>query len=157
SRVVMSGGFPEALIQRKEWDETAASTAFWMNILGSVILVVIIAGAASALVAMDGSATLADVMLAVSASLVLDALGDVHQAKLRREFGYRTLAVRTVLASVVGGVVGVVLALAGFGVWALVANRIVLSAVQTLVVLLTVSWRPRLVFSRTEGRALLGF
>jgi PST family polysaccharide transporter len=157
SRVLMSGGFPEALIQRREWNETAASTAFWMNILGSVVLAALIAGSGAPLAYMFGSATLAEVILAISVSLVIDAVRDVHQAKLRREFGYRTLALRAVLASVISGVVGVALALAGFGVWALVANRLVFSALQTVVILLTVSWRPRLAFSRSECRALLGF
>jgi O-antigen/teichoic acid export membrane protein len=157
TRVLMYGGFPEALIQRKTWDEAAASTAFWMNMLASFGFTGIIAAVATPLAYAYGSPTLAEIFPALSASLIIDAARCVHQAKLRRDFGYKVLAIRTVVASLVSGVAGVLLAYAGFGVWALVANRLIGSVLQTVLTLRAVPWRPRLVFSKSECAALFGF
>lgn len=157
ARGLMYGGIPEALIQRKEWNETAASTAFWMNLASGLVFAALVAAIAGPLAYLYGSASLADIFLVLSASLVIDSVRGVHEAKLRRDFGYKVLAVRGVVASLIGGIVGVAMAFAGFGVWALVAQRLMAATLRTIVVLRTVPWMPKLVFSRSESTGLFGF
>jgi len=157
TRGLMCGPFSEALIQRKEWDDTTASTGFWMNLASAIGSAVAIAAIAAPLAGIYGSATMAEVFLVLSTSLVVDAVRGVHEAKLQRDFGYKVLAIRTAVASVVSGVAGVLMALAGFGVWALVGNRLIASVLQTIIILRTVPWSPKLVFSRSQCSALFGF
>lgn len=157
ARNLMSGGIAESLIQRKEWDETAASTSFWLVLASSVLFTLGTAGITVPLAYLYGSPTLAEIFLVLSLSLLIDGVRGVHEAKLRREFGYKALAARTVIASIVSGICGIALALAGFGVWALVASRLVAAALQTIVVLCSISWAPRFVFSRAECAGLLRF
>ena len=156
TRGLMSGP-SDALIQRKEWDDTAASTAFWMNLVFATVASVAVAVIGATCAYAYASTTLANVFLVLSASLVVDALRGVHEAKLQREFGYRALAVRTVVASVISGFAGILMAVAGFGVWALVGNRLVASALQTIVIIRIVPWSPRFVFSRADFGALFSF
>lgn len=157
TRRLMFGGLPDALIQRKEWDETAAATVFWMNLLASIVLAGLLAALAAPLASGFNAAAFAGVLLALALSLVIDALRGVHEAKLRRDFGYKVLAIRMVVANVVSGVVGVFMALVGFGVWALVAQRLVASLMQTMTVWYTVPWVPKLVFSKAECGTMLRF
>jgi PST family polysaccharide transporter len=157
TRRLVFGGLPDALIQRKEWDETAAATVFWMNLFASIVLAGLLAALATPLGAGYDSAALAGVLAALSLSLVIDALRGVHEARLRRDFGYKVLAIRMVVANVVGGVAGIAMAFVGFGVWALVAQRLVASLSQTLTVWYTVPWIPKLVFSRAECAKMLRF
>jgi len=157
SRNLMSGGIAEALIRRKDWDEVAASTAFWLNLASTIMFTIMIAAIAAPLAYAYGSPTLAEIFLALSLSLVIDGVRGIHEAKLRRDFGYKALAMRTVVASLVSGIAGIALALAGFGVWALVASRLIAAALQTIVVLRSVPWAPSRVFSRTECAGLLSF
>jgi PST family polysaccharide transporter len=65
--------------------------------------------------------------------------------------------VRTVVASLVSGLIGIVMAFQGFGVWALVANRLVAALLQTIVIWRATFWRPRLIFSGTAFREMFGF
>jgi PST family polysaccharide transporter len=157
ARNLMQGGIPEALIRRKEWNETAASTAFWMNLASGVLFAVGVAAIATPLAYLYGSASLAEIFLWLSVSLVIDSLRGVHEARLRRNFGYKVLALRTVVASIISGVIGVAMAFTGFGVWALVAQRLAATVLQVIVVVWTVPWMPKLVFSRKECSALFGF
>jgi PST family polysaccharide transporter len=157
ARGLMYGGLPDALVQRKEWDETAASTAFWMNLASGIGFAAAVAAIATPLAYLYGSASLAEIFLLLSASLVIDSARGVHEAKLRRDFGYKVLTIRTVIASFISGIVGVAMAFAGFGVWALVAQRLVAAALQTIIILRTVSWMPKFVFSKSECAGLFEF
>jgi O-antigen/teichoic acid export membrane protein len=157
TRGLMYGGIPEALIQRKEWDETAASTAFWMNLGSGVVFAVAVVSIATPLAYLYGSTSLADIFLFLSASLVIDSVYCVHVAKLRRDFGYKVLAIRNVVTSFLSGIVGVAMAFAGFGVWALVAQRLTAAALYAIVILATVRWMPKLVFSKSECARLFAF
>jgi PST family polysaccharide transporter len=150
ARRVMFGGFPDALVQRKDWDDTAASTVFWINLASSVVLAGLLAALAAPLAHAYGAATFAWIFSVLSISLVIDALRGVHEARLRRDFGYKILAIRMVVANVVAGTIGIALAVAGLGVWALVGQRLVASTLQTVIVWRTVFWIPKLAFSKTE-------
>jgi PST family polysaccharide transporter len=157
ARGLMYGGIPEALVQRKQWDDTTASTAFWMNLASGIAFAMAVAAIAAPLAYLYGSPDLAEIFLFLSTSLVLDSLRGTHEAKLRRDFGYKVLAIRTVVASTISGIVGVTMAFAGFGVWALVTQRLTASALQAIAVLWTVPWRPKLVFSSSQCRSLFEF
>jgi PST family polysaccharide transporter len=156
ARSVMTGGLPEALIQRSAWDDTVASTAFWANLASSALLAGAMAVVGLGLID-SGSALMGEVFMALGLSLVIDGARSIHEAKLRRDFGYKVLAVRTVVASLVSGMIGIVMAFQGFGVWALVANRLAGALLQTIVIWRATFWQPRLTFSGAAFREMFGF
>jgi O-antigen/teichoic acid export membrane protein len=81
----------------------------------------------------------------------------VQQAYLQRNLQFRRLAIRANVAALAGGVVGLVLALTGAGVWSLVAQQLT-AGVTSLVLLWAVSdWLPGFRFSRSHARDLVGF
>ena len=90
-------------------------------------------------------------------ALPLQALTIVPDGLLRRELRFAPLAVRSVFAMVTAGCVGIALAIAGLGVWSLVAYQLVQPAVATLVVWRACSWRPTVSFSRSHFVALMPF
>jgi PST family polysaccharide transporter len=156
ARGLVTAGIPEALIQREKWDDTAASTAFWANLAASM-LIALAMSIAGALIILAGPPVLGAVFIALAAGLIIDGARAIHEAKLRREFGYKALALRTLSANFSAGVVGIVLALQGFGVWALVANHLVSAVLKTYVIWRSAAWRPCFVFSKEELRHLSRF
>jgi O-antigen/teichoic acid export membrane protein len=157
TRGVIVGGIPEALIQRKIWSVAAAHTAFWLNMAATFTFVALAFAGALLIQHSSGSSLTAWLFVALSLTLTIDGARAVHEAYLRRHFSYKLLAVRTVLASIVGGIVGIAAALAGFGVWALVVQRLVTSLVQTATVWRLADYTPRLYVRRDEIRPLLSF
>src|SRR5690606_20721075 len=94
------------------------------------------------------------VLQLLSPICMLQALSAVHEAWLRRSFGFKWLAARTVAASTFGGVVSVALALYGFGIYAMVGQRLIIALVLVMMVWWSSPWRPKLRWVTTEAIAL---
>ena len=155
--MILFQGFGDGLIQAERLDDAATSTAFWTNMLlaaGMVAGLQVIAGFA---VVLFHEPLLEPVIRWLSLLCIPRALVSVHSALFRRTLDLRIFAIRTILGSVAGGLVGVGLALAGFGVWALVISQFVQSAMIAAIMWRSTAWRPRLLFSVPAFRALLGF
>jgi O-antigen/teichoic acid export membrane protein len=157
SRVIALAGLPTALIRAPEWDEVDASTVFWGNAALAIALAIVVGAGGGYLLGRFYSSELQWVLLALSTCLVVDALRATHEAKLQRDFEFKSLATRTALATAGAGMVGVALAFAGFGVWALVINRIANSAIQTAIVWRATAWAPRRIFRRERFVEMLSF
>lgn len=157
SRGVMLGGIPEALIQRKTWSEVAANTAFWVNMAAATAITAVICGICLGVRVANASDVTPLVVAALSSSLLIDAFRAVQEARLRREFRYKSLAQRTVLANVGGGFCGVACAFMGGGVWALVVQRLATSCFQTAIVWAAAPFTPSLHASRSEAKVLFHF
>jgi len=155
SRGVIFGGIPEALIQRRDWSDEAANTAFWLNVVSTLGFVVFAVAVALMLPATARNSTW--LLAALSTTLLIDGSRAVHEAYLRRNFNYKLLAMRTVLASILGGIAGILAALAGLGVWALVVQRVLTSLIQTVTVWRLAEYRPSFRFARREVAPLLSF
>jgi O-antigen/teichoic acid export membrane protein len=156
SRVLVVAGIPDVLIQREDWDDKLASTAFWANLMLGVVISLILN--LIVLVAVGGAdgETLRWVVAALSLTLVIDGTIAVHTAKLRREFGYRAIAMRNAVAQVASGVVGIALAVLGFGVWALVISRLVGVLLSSTILWSAARWHPQATFSLRSLRQLRG-
>lgn len=144
-RVLVVAGISDALVQQRDWDDGIASTAFWINLATGIILSVLLAICASALAPFYGTMFIW-VLAALSLDLVIEGFTAVHVAKLRRDFGFKQLAMRGMLARLISGVVGVSAALSGWGVWALVISRLIASLGAAVVLWRMSDFRPRFAF-----------
>ena len=93
----------------------------------------------------------------ISLTFLFYALGSTQGALLIRDMRFRSLEVRSVIASGVAGAVAITFALLGAGSWAIVAQQLTITAVSTILCWRASSWRPRLLWSRTSARQLTGF
>lgn len=156
-QTIVGQGMVPAIVQRRNLEPAHLDTAFWMVALTSVVLLLGTVGAAGWWAGVNRLEALDEVIWALSPLIVLKGLVVVQDARLRRDMRFRELAIRTNVAVLAGGVAGVAGALAGWGVWALVAQQLT-SAVLEVAVLWAISgWRPRFRFSRQAARELLGY
>jgi len=153
----LEAGFLTTIVQREKLDREHLDSAFWVNLVWSVVLACVSFALAGWWADVNNAPELADVIRALSVLLVMGGLTITQQAYLQRTLAFRKLAVRANVAALVGGVVGLTLALWGAGVWSLVAQQIAID-LTALVLLWAVSdWRPGLRFSRAHARDLFGF
>jgi PST family polysaccharide transporter len=146
-QVLLEQGFGEAIIQRPQLGPRHLDTAFWLNAGAGLLLFLLTLGLAGPAAAVMGEPALADCLRVLAVTFVLSGLGSVPQAYLKRQFGFKALALRSLVASAVGSGVALVLAWLGFGVWALVAQSLVFTAVGTALVWVVSPWRPGWTFS----------
>jgi PST family polysaccharide transporter len=157
AQVVVDQGLGDALIQRPQIDRLDIDTAFWVAMLTGVGLTVVGLVAAGPIASLLAEPDLAPILSVLSLTFVLAAFTSIQVALLRRELAFRTLAVRTLAGALGGGVIGIAMAVLGFGAWALV-GQLVASAVLSAAMLWWVSpWRPGRQFSRARFRELFSF
>ncbi|WP_369140388.1 lipopolysaccharide biosynthesis protein [Modestobacter versicolor] len=155
-QVFAEQGFSDALVQRKDLDREHPESAFWVSLGSSVLLAGVLVALAGPIAAALGAPELAPVLQVLCVTLPLAALSLTPAALLQRDFGFKRLTQRRVVSNLLGGVVGVVVAVLGGGVWAIVAQSITSAAVGVVVLWAVLPWRPRLRFSRRALRDLRG-
>jgi O-antigen/teichoic acid export membrane protein len=135
--------FGVALIQRPTVESRHLSSVFALNCVLGVLLTATGVAASGLFARFYRTPEVEPVAAALSLSFLLNGLVFTQTALAQREFRFRQLAVRDITASVAGGVAGVALAYAGFGVWSLVAQALTVNAIGTLMLWSVSSWRPR--------------
>ncbi|MDR2912330.1 MAG: lipopolysaccharide biosynthesis protein [Alistipes sp.] len=153
----VDSGFSQALIRNRDASKADYSSAFWFNMVvsGAVYGVLVgLAYPASRLLDMPDLVLFAPVFFLV---VPLGALGIIQQTVLTREFDFRRLSLITFCATVCSGVVSVVLAWNGFGFWAIAAQRVVQTAVKSLLLWVFGRWRPSMIFSGESIRRMFGY
>ena len=146
-----------ALVQRRELSERDRSTVFWLSVgVGAVFTV---AGVAvSGLIAdFYGEPEVQPLFAVLALTFIVTALGSTQKALLTRELDFRSLEVRLMLSTLLGAAFAIVAAARGFGAWALVLQQVVIAVSSTILLWVASPWRPRLVFSTTALRRLVGF
>ncbi|MFQ5653450.1 MAG: oligosaccharide flippase family protein [Planctomycetota bacterium] len=155
--LILEQGLSAAVIQRKDLRPDHLDGAFWLVLAMSCLLAGLTLVFSAPFAAFMRMPDLAPVVRMLSISIPVQGLTVVQQAVLQRQLDFKSLALRANGGVLVGGVTGVALAFQGFGVWALVAQRLV-TVVVSLVLLWSLSpWRPRLRFPWRAARELLGF
>lgn len=150
-------GLTTALIQRKDLRSDHLDAAFWM-ILGLSLLLCGISLAVAPLWARVNQLPILNSVISVLAiTLPIRGLTIVQQAWLQREMNFKALAVRTNVSTLLAGGLGITLAFAGFGIWALVAQQLGLAALDLILLWAMSPWRPGLRFRFASFRELLGF
>jgi len=156
-QLFLEQGLGPAIIQRPELEDRHLDAAFWMVMaLGAVLLTVSLAFS-EWWAGVNAVPELARVIRWLSLQIPLFALTVVQIALLRRRMDFKVLALRSNVSVASGGVAGLSLAFAGYGVWALVAQHLVQNAVGAVLLWAVSDWRPRLRFERQAARDLLGF
>ena len=147
-QLFLSGGFATAIVQRKSLEPQHLDTAFWVSTSIAVILITLIISTAGFIGELFKEPDLEPIIQWLSIMLLLEALTQVQIAQLRRKMAFRSLAIRSLIAEPIGGVIGVWMAWSGFGVWSLVARSLVTSLCKLLILWLSSDWRPGFQVSR---------
>lgn len=147
SNSFIDSGFGTALIRKQNRTEEDFTTVFIFNVVVSFIFYAILFLAAPWVSVFFKTPILCSLLRVQSVCLIFSGLMSVLDAKLTIELNFKGLAQRSILSSIVSGVVGILLAYLGFGVWALVYQAITFSFVNLVFVWVYCKWMPNLVFS----------
>ena len=156
-QTISDQGLATALIQRDSLDEAHKDSAFWANLAVGLALMLLTVLFAGPLASLYGEPRLAPVLRWYALAPFLSSICVVQAALARRELRFRDLALRQTAGALLGGIVGIAMAFAGMGVWALVGQGLVTQAAGVAILWAIVAWRPRFAFSWRHFRELFGF
>lgn len=155
--VIVQSGLNTALIQSPEADDADFSTVFWMSLAVSVALYTAIFLAAPSVAAFYAMPGIVWPLRALGLLLVVSAYNSVQVAKVTRDLQMRKVFRATMASVIFSAVSGIGAAVAGAGLWALVAQQLSYQLVNCVVLAFQVDWKPRMVFRAERARELFGF
>lgn len=142
ANVFVSDSFGKALIQKKEVTNEDYSTVFYFNFCFSILLYLIIFLVAPYISAYFEMPLLSSTLRVLALRLPLSSLNSIQHAYVSKNMLFKRFFWSTLFGTILSGLVGVIMAVNGYGVWALVAQNLSNSAIDTLVLWFTVKWRP---------------
>ena len=155
--VFVDRGFGRALIQKLDADELDFSSVFWASLVLTAGLYGVLFAAAPLIAGFYGMDILVPVLRVMGLRLIISAVNTVQRAKVSRDMQFRKFFLSSLGGMAVSAAVGIAMAYFGFGIWALVAQNLTNVLIDTLILLVTVQWRPKLQFSFRRLRSLFGF
>lgn len=155
--VFVNSGFGKALIQKKDADDVDFSSVFYFSLTMSVVLYAVLFFAAPYIAVFYEMEILAPVLRVMGLRVILASYSSVLQAKVSKGMEFKKFFYSSLGGTLLSAVVGVAMAYMGFGVWALVAQDSVDAVVDTIILALTVKWRPGLVFSFQRMKVLFHY
>ena len=157
ANVFIQNGFNTALIQNKDVTEEDYSSVFWVSlgIAGGLYgLLFFCAPFIAGFYAMPG---IVQPLRVLSLMLLPGAFNSVQIAKVSREMDFKQIFRSNIGGVVCSGIVGIILALMGAGLWALVAQTLLNTVFACVVMFITVKWRPRPVCNLARVKVLFAF
>jgi O-antigen/teichoic acid export membrane protein len=141
--IFVDRGFAKAIVQREHLSAEHIDAAFWAAVLIAAIAIMTIMLSAPWIAARFATPEFAPVLRWMSLSLLVNAFSGTPAALLERAFDFRSLAIRRLSSTVLGGAVGIGCAFAGLGVWSLVAQTLIGSLIGVIALWSASQWRPR--------------
>ena len=144
ANVFVTEGIPNSLIQKKNTDDLDYSSVFVFNLCLSIFLYFVIYISAPLISSFYNMDILTPVIRVMGLKIIVASFNSVQHAYVSKNMMFKKYFWSTLFGTLISGVIGIVMAYKGFGIWALVAQYMVNSTVDTIVLFFTVDWRPKL-------------
>lgn len=155
--IFIDGGLSKSLIQKKNSDVLDYSTVLIVSIVISAILYAVLFFSAPFISKIYKKELLIPVIRVYSLNLFVGAFNTVQSAYISKNMQFKKYFFATIVGTVISAVVGIWMAYAGLGAWALVAQQLVNSAIDTIMLYVTTDFRPKILFSFKRLKTLWGF
>ena len=154
---LINGGFSSALIRKKDVTDDDYNTSFIINLVLSLFFYLVIFCVSPLISHFFHREELIALTRVSSLGMIIGALSLVQQARLTKRIDFKTQTKITLIASISSGVIGIVMAIFGCGVWSLVAQSLSSQLLRTIFLWFFNHWAPRLRFSTQSFKELFGF
>lgn len=157
ANVFVVNGFGSALIQKQKINNIDFSSVFYVNIVFSLCVYCILYVCSPYIANFYKMDIICPVLRVLSLRIPIAAINSVQQAYVSRHMMFKKFFISTLFGTLLSGIIGCIMAYRGFGIWALVAQYITNTTVDTIVLWFTVKWRPDTVFSWSRVKNLLSY
>ena len=156
-QVFVDSGLGSALIQKKDADDTDFSTVFYFNIVFCAVLYVGLFFASPLIARFFEREELTSLIRVLGLLLIISGFKNIQNAYVSKHLMFKKYFFATLGGTVMAAVVGIWMAYNGYGIWALIAQNLTNQAIDTVILWLTVKWRPKRVFSFSRLKVLFSY
>lgn len=155
--VFVQSGFSSALIQKKDADQLDFSTIFYCSALASVFIYFSLFLSAPLVGQFYNNESIVLYLRVFSLKIPLSVYNSIQHAYVSRHMQFKRFFLSTLIGTIISGIIGVLMAYFGYGAWALITQYISNTVFDTLVLCVTVPWRPSLSFSLRRAKSLMSY
>lgn len=156
-QVFIDCGFSQALIAKQDRTQTDFSTEFYFNIGVGLIGYCLLFISAPFIADFYNMPLLTSVLRVVGLGVIINSLCVVQSAQFSIRLDFKTPAKIGVSTNLFSGVVGIILAYYGWGVWALVFQQLASGILYGILVWILAKWRPTFEFSKDSFKYLWSY
>lgn len=157
ANILQESGFSSALIRKKQPSAQDYTSVFYFNISISILIYFILYLSAPTIARFYEQPILEPLSRVVFLSFVFNAFGLVQNVHLMRNMDFKTNTRITLIASSIAGIVAIILATNSYGVWSLVAQLVIQSALRSTLLWIFIKWRPQGAFSYKHIKAMTSY
>lgn len=155
--VFIDSGLGTALIQKKDADDLDFSSVFYFNIIICIVLYGLMFFAAPYIAMFYEDNSLIPIIRVLSLTLIISGIKNIQQSYVSKTLQFKRFFFSTIGGTIGAAIIGISMAYLGFGVWALVAQQLFNSSIDTIILWCTIKWRPKKIFSFKRLKGLLMF
>lgn len=157
SQSFIDSGFTNALIREKETSQDDYSTVFYFNLFMAVVMYLLLFFTAGAISDFFKEPQLVAILRVLALVLLINSFGLIQRTMLTKSINFKTQTKISVISSILSGIIAVVFAYMGFGVWSLVIKTLSMQIIQSFLLCVYNRWIPSLVFKIDSFKRLFGF
>lgn len=157
ANVFVTSGFSTALVQNKKANDVDFSTNFICSLIMSFVVYGVMFAVSPLIAKFYGMTELTVIIRVFSLRIPLSAFSAIQHAYVERHMLFKKYFFSTLFGTLVSGAVGIYMAYNGAGVWALIVQYFTNTIIDILVLLVTIEWKPKLVFSIKSAKKMLGY
>ena len=156
-QVFVDNGLGNALIQKKDADDMDFSTAFYANVAFCLVLYIIAYLAAPLVAKFYNNDSLTGIFRVLCLTVLISGVKNIQQAYVSRKMIFRKFFFATLIGTIGAAVIGIFMAYHGYGAWALVAQQVFNTLIDTIVLWISVKWRPKRMFSMERLKVMFNY
>ena len=156
-QVFVDSGLGTALIQKKNADDLDFSSVFFFNFIVCIILYVCMFLVSPFIAKFYHNFQLVPIIRVLSLTIIISGVKGIQQAYVSKNMLFKRFFFATLGGTIFSAFIGIWMAYHGFGVWSLIFQQLSNNAIDTLILWITVKWRPKKMFSWQRLQTLLSF
>ena len=156
-QVFVDSGLGTALIQKKDADDLDFSSVFYFNFVVCLILYAGMFVASPYIARFYDDSSLTAIIRVISLTIVISGVKGIQQSYVSRNMLFKRFFFATLGGTIFSAFLGIGMAYAGCGVWSIVVQQLSNTAIDTLILWITVKWRPKRMFSWERLKGLLSY
>lgn len=156
-QVFVDSGMGNALIQKKGADDLDFSSVFYFNVIACTFLYLVMFFSAPLIANFYSMPELTSIIRVLSLILIISGVKNVQQAYVSRNMLFKRFFFSTLGGTIGAAIIGIIMAYLNFGVWALVTQMLFNATIDTLILWITVKWRPKKMFSFKRLKELFSY
>lgn len=155
--IFVSGGFGSAVVQKKDANEDDFNTAFVISFSMSIIIYIVLFILAPTIASFYDMNELIWVIRIMGIRLIFASLNTIQHAYIQKQMKFKKFFLATLIGTIISAIFGITLAFMGCGVWALVAQYLTNTIIDTIVLLFVGGWIPKFIFKKKNAKQLFSF